>query len=151
DARRVSVSAARRVVERAGLPVGVRYGGDLVLLATAGIIFWGTSRGHYSIVLAPEGVPSISVSYWALAGPLLLWAGSALLAWRLADAALGHGGPMLRRALRLVGGRLASPIAATVQRQRRSLAASIVLLALAVMFAISTAVFNSTYRQQVEV
>jgi putative ABC transport system permease protein len=77
--------------------------------------------------------------------------GSALLAWHVADAVLGRGGALLRGALRPVAGRLAGPVAAVVRRQRRSLAASIVLLGLSVTFAISTAVFNSTYRQQVEV
>jgi putative ABC transport system permease protein len=42
-------------------------------------------------------------------------------------------------------------VSASLRRQRRSLAASIVLLALTVAFAISTAVFNATYRQQVSV
>ena len=39
----------------------------------------------------PKGVPTISVSYWAFAGPALLWSGAALLAWRLADLVLGRG------------------------------------------------------------
>jgi putative ABC transport system permease protein len=151
DAAHVSVVAARRRVGRARQPLPLRYGVDLALLAAAGAVFWATSRSHYSLVLAPEGVPTVSVSYWALAGPLLLWSGSGLFAWRLADSVLGRGGPVLRAALRPVAGRLAGPVSAAVRRQRRSLAAGIVLLALTVAFAISTAVFNATYRQQVAV
>nr|MDQ6928829.1 ABC transporter permease [Actinomycetota bacterium] len=151
DATLVSVVAARRVVGRAGRPLVLRYGTDFVLLALAGIVFWATSRSHYSLVLAPEGVSNISVSYWVLSGPFLLWLGGALLSWRLADLFLGHQGPALRRAFRLVAGRLAGPVAATTRRQRRSLAASIVLVAMALAFAISTSVFNATYRQQVGV
>lgn len=151
DAAHVSVAAARQEVGRAGKPLAVRYGVDLILLAGSGIVFWATSRGHYSLVLAPEGVPSVSVSYWALSGPLMLWAGSGLLAWRVAEGLLGQGSRVLRVALRPIAGGLSAPVAAVVRRQRRSLAASIVLLALTVAFAISTAVFNSTYRHQVEV
>jgi putative ABC transport system permease protein len=46
---------------------------------------------------------------------------------------------------------LAGPVAATLRRQRRTLATGIVLLALTVTFAISTAVFDATFRQQVSV
>jgi putative ABC transport system permease protein len=42
-------------------------------------------------------------------------------------------------------------VVATLRRQRHSLAGSIVLLSLTVVFAVSTAVFNATYRQQVQV
>jgi putative ABC transport system permease protein len=151
DSGVLSVAAARREVAPAGRPLALRYGVDLVLLAAAGLVFWATSRSRYSVVVAPEGVPTVSVSYWALAGPLLLWAGSGLLAWRLSDLALGRGGRVLRVALRPVAGGLAAPAAATLGRQRRSLAGAVVLLSLTVAFAISTAVFNSTYRQQVGV
>ena len=150
DARQLSVAAARQEVGRAGRPWALRYGVDLLLLAAAGLVFWATSRSQYSVVVAPEGVPTVSVSYWALSGPLLLWVGSGLLAWRLSDAVF-DGGRVVRAAIRPVAGRLAGPVSVTLRRQRRSLAASIVLLTLTVAFAISTAVFNATYRQQVAV
>ena len=54
------------------------------LLAVAGLVFWLTSRSGYQIVLVPEGLPTLSVNYWALSGPLLFWAGSGLLAWHAA-------------------------------------------------------------------
>ncbi|MEA2932930.1 MAG: putative transport system permease protein [Actinomycetota bacterium] len=151
EAGLLSVSAARREVGPAGRPLALRYGIDVALLAAAGLVFWATSRSRYSVVVAPEGVPTVSVSYWALSGPLLLWAGSGLLAWRLSDVALRRGGATLRAAVRPVAGGLAGPVAATLTRQRRSLAGGVVLLSLTVAFAVSTAVFNSTYRQQVGV
>ena len=58
------------------------------MLATSGLLFWLAGRSGYQIVLAPEGVPSISVSYWAFVAPALLWIGGALLIWRLADLVL---------------------------------------------------------------
>ena len=57
---------------------------------------------------------------------------------------------MLRRALRPLTGSLAGPVSAGLARQRRPLVRAIVLLALAISFAVSTAVFNATYAQQAE-
>jgi putative ABC transport system permease protein len=151
DAKLTTVAAARREVGRAGKPLALRYGVDLALLAAAGVVFWATSRARYSVVVAPEGVPTVSVSYWALSGPLLLWVGVGLFAGRIADAALRRPGRALRSALRPIAGRLAGPGAATLRRQRRTLATGIVLLALTITFAVSTAVFDATFRQQVSV
>jgi len=151
DARTATVHAARQPVGRPGRPGWTRLGVDLWLLAAAGVVFWLTSRGGYQLVLAPEGVPTISVNYWAFAGPALLWTGAGLLAWRLADAALTRGRGPLRWAARPLAGGLAGTVAATLSRQRRLLTRSLVLVALTLAFAISTAVFNSTYRQQAEI
>jgi putative ABC transport system permease protein len=81
----------------------------------------------------------------------LLWAGAGLLAWRLADVTLNHGRVALGRAARPLAGPLAGTVAASLGRQRRLLARSLVLVALTASFAISTAVFNATYRQQAEI
>ena len=151
DARGVTVAAGRRAVGRPGAPRWARSGLDLVLLAAGALIFWLTGRGGYKLVLAPEGVPTISVSYWAFAGPALLWTGAGLFAWRVADLILGRGRPMMRRLLRPVAGPLAGTVAASMSRQRRVLARALVLVALTTAFAASTAVFNATYRQQADV
>jgi putative ABC transport system permease protein len=151
DSRRVTVAAGRRTVGRAGAPRWARYGLDLMLLAAGALVFWLTGRGGYKLVLAPEGVPTISVSYWAFAGPALLWSGAGLFAWRVADLLLGRGRPAMRRLLRPVAGTLAGTVAASMSRQRRLLARALVLVALTTAFAASTAVFNATYRQQADV
>lgn len=83
DARTVGIVTARRPVGPTRRdPAWLRYGLDLWLLAASGLVFWITGRNNYSIVLVPEGLPTISVSYWAFAGPALLWLGGGLLAWR---------------------------------------------------------------------
>ncbi len=151
DAKALSVASARQPVGRAGAPRWLRYGIDVVLLGAAGIVFWLTSRSGYQLVLAVEGVPTISVSYWSLFGPLLFWAGAGLLAWRLCDALLRHRQGAVRRAVRPVAGSLAGTVAATMTRQRRLLASGVALLALTIAYAISTSVFNTTYRHQVGV
>jgi putative ABC transport system permease protein len=121
------------------------------LLGASALVFWLSSRNGYHLVLAPEGVPSVSVSYWALAGPAFLWLGAGLLAWRLADGLLGRGGRITRSIGRPLAGGLAGTVASTLSRQRRRLAGAVALVALTGAFATSTAVFNSTYRQQVGV
>ncbi|WP_345365532.1 ABC transporter permease [Actinoallomurus liliacearum] len=151
DARAMTVSAGRLTVGRTRAPGWSRYGLDFVLLAAAGAVFAVTGRNGYQLVLAPEGQPTISVSYWAFAGPALLWLGTGLLAWRLYDLLLGRGRRLVGAGLRPLAGGLSGTVAGSMARQRRLLARSIVLLALAVAFAASTATFNSTYRRQAEV
>jgi putative ABC transport system permease protein len=151
DARWATVATGRRGRGRPGSPRWWRFGLDLWLLGAGVLVFWLSGRGGYQLVLAPEGVPAISVSYWAFAGPALVWSGAGLLAWRLADLVLLRGRRRLGRLLRPLAGSLSSTVAATMSRQRRLLARGLVLVAVSVSFAASTAVFNSTYRQQSEV
>jgi putative ABC transport system permease protein len=151
DARSASVMAGRQTLVRSRGPWWMRYGVDLVLLLCAGLVFLASSGDSYSLVLAPEGVASISVSYWAFAGPALLWVGAGLVAWRVSYWGLGHLRPVLAVLLRPLAGRLAGTATAGISRQRALVARGIVLVALALSFAGSTAAFNSTYRQQAEV
>ncbi|MDQ1662375.1 MAG: putative transport system permease protein [Blastococcus sp.] len=151
DVRTLTVQTARREVGRDRAPAWARYGLDLVLLATGGLVVWAAGRNGYQLVLAPEGVPTISVSYWAFAGPALLWAGAGLLSWRLADLLLGRGQRLLATLLRpAAGSRLAFTASSMLSRRRRPIARSIALLALSLGFAASTASFNATYRAQAE-
>lgn len=150
DLRESTASSGRAPIGRTRTPLWARYGLDVVLLAGSLAVFWATSRGKYTLVLAPEGVPTISVSYWAFLGPALLWAGCGLLVWRLVDLVLARGRRSIRAALRPVAGSLSGTIAAGMSRQRRVLVRSVVLVALAISFAASTATFNATYRQQAE-
>lgn len=151
DLRERTVAAGRTPTGEPAAPIWMRLGLDVALLAAAGLLFGITTGAGYQLVLAPEGVPTISVSYWAFAGPALLWLGAALLTWRLADLLLGAGRGLVARALRPLTGPLAGTIAAAMARRRRPLVAAIVMLTVAIAFAVSTATFNATYRQQAEV
>ncbi|MFJ7244315.1 ABC transporter permease [Kitasatospora sp. NPDC098652] len=150
DLRTSTVAQTRRTIGRTRNPWWMRYGLDAALLAGALLVLRASSGNNYALVLAPEGVSSISVSYWAFLGPALLWAGAALLLWRLSTLALAHGRRPLAALTRPLTGALATTTAAGMSRRRSHLARSIVLLALAVSFAASTATFNATYRQQAE-
>ena len=151
DARDVTVVAARREVGRAGDPRWIRWYLDVGVLTAALVVFAMSSRNGYKLVLVVEGVAAISVSYWAFAGPALLWVGAGLLAFRLTNAMLTRGRAALAIALVPVAGPLSSTVAASLHRQRRTLAHGVALVALTIGFAASTAVFNSTYRQQAAV
>ena len=92
DMRSLTVRGAREVVGRARRPLWARLYLDLWLLAAAAVIFWRLVRSGYQVILAPEGVATISVSYSTFLAPLLFWVGAALLSWRISTAVLGRGG-----------------------------------------------------------
>jgi putative ABC transport system permease protein len=152
DARELTVAGQRR---RAGrdkrAPLWQRRGLDVLCLVGAGIVYWQASRNGYSLVLAPEGVPQISVNWYALLAPVLAWVGAGLLIYRLAGLLLARGGRPLIRAFRPLAGQLAPTVAAALRRERRPVARAVALVALAVAFGASTAVFDSTYAAQAEV
>src|SRR5690348_9433285 len=148
DARSLTVSGARQIVGRARRPLWARLYLDLWLLATAAILFWRLVRSGYQVILAPEGVATISVSYSTFLAPLLFWLGAALLSWRLSTAVLGRGRPALARAARPLAGGLSGVVAAAMSRQRRLLSRGLMIIGLTASFAVSTAVFNQTYQQQ---
>jgi putative ABC transport system permease protein len=131
-------------------PWWLRAGLDLILIGAAALVYRASSANNYTLVLAPEGVPTISVSYWAFLGPALLWLGAAGLFTRALLLGLSHADSPLASALRPLTGRLATAGAASLARQRPALAQASVLLALALSFAVSTATFNATYAQQAE-
>ncbi|MEV6413595.1 FtsX-like permease family protein [Kribbella sp. NPDC051718] len=151
DVRSATISEARQQIGPVRAPLWMRFGLDFVLLIVSLLVFRASGTNNYSLVLAPEGVPAISVSYWAFFGPALLWVGGAMLLWRIASVALTYGRRPLTGLVRPLTGTLATTTAAGMSRQRRPLIRSVVLLALAVSFAVSTATFNATYKQQAEV
>ncbi len=151
DARSLTVAGQRATIgRRERAPWWARYGVDFVALAGSGLVYWQASKNGYNLVLAPEGVPQISVNWYALAAPVLGWIGAGLLAYRLADLILVRSRTPLARLLRPIGGQLAPTVAATMGRQRRLLAGAVTLVALTAAFAGSTSVFNATYQQQAE-
>jgi putative ABC transport system permease protein len=151
DARTLTVRRAQAVIGDVRGPWWSRTGLDIVLLAAAGLVFWQAVRNGYQVLLAPEGVPTISVSYFTLLAPVLLWAGATLFTWRIARWALAYGRRPLARALRPLAGALSSVVGASMSRQRRLLSRGLVLMGLTTAFAVSTAVFNATYEAQARV
>ena len=150
DVRMLSVHDAQGTAS-AGLdrrPVWAGAYLDVICLSLGGLIYWQAVRSGYQVVLAPEGVPTISVSYFTLLAPLLFWIGAALLMWRISAGLLRWGRGWLKVATRPLAHRLAGVVAASMSRQRRGLSRGLVLMGLTASFAISVAIFNTTYASQ---
>jgi putative ABC transport system permease protein len=150
DVSGTTVMQSRRSVTATGRAWWERLYLDLILLAGGIVLVVITTQAGYSLVLAPEGVPTINVNYWAFLGPALLWIGSGLLGRRLVELLLARR-RVVARLVAPAAGRLSGVGASSFFRQRRIIARSSVLMALAFAFAVSTAVFNATYQQQAEV
>lgn len=148
DAHRSTVMAARAVISGKRRPLWQQVYPDFFFLTLSAIIFWQTASTNYQVVLAPEGVPQASVSYETFIAPMCLWLGGGLLTLRLGETGLGAGRSVLARIFQPVAGSLANVVTASLSRQRVLMARGIVLVALAFSFAISTAVFNTTYNAQ---
>jgi putative ABC transport system permease protein len=151
DARTLTITAARENVIKESQPLWSRFYLDIVLLAGAGVIFWQAMRNAYQVVVVPEGVPSISINYLTLLVPIMAWIGFALLIWRLSSLTLKSARKSMSRVLSPIAHGLSGVVASSMSRQRRLLARGLVIIALAVSFAISVAVFNTTYANQARV
>jgi len=151
DARNSSVQSSRVAVRRQGNPLWERVGLDLIFLAISGVLYWQAARSGYQLVLAPEGVATVSVSYTSFFAPLLLWCGAGLLAIRLTRLLLARNGRIVTPLVRPLGEHLAPLVGASMSRQRARVAMGLMVVVLAVAFAISTSIFNATYEAQARV
>jgi len=149
--RTLSVVEARQTLGAERTPIWAKVYLDLLCLALAGLVFWQTAATGYQVVLATEGVAAIAVDYTAFLAPLLLWIGAALLSVRLVRLFLTAGRHAIEQGLAPFVGAVAPAVAAALSRQRRRLAAGVAFAALAIGFAVSTAVFNATYQGQAQV
>lgn len=146
-----TVAAARRSVKRTTAPFWQRYELDVILLALSGFAFWQLASTGYQIVLAPEGVPATAVDYKAFIAPALFWIGAGLFTLRLSNLVIGSNSPVLRGLISPVTGRLTSVVASSLAIQSRRLTVGLAMTALAISFATSTAIFNTTYNGQARV
>lgn len=143
-----TVASSRRHSRHATAPLWRRLYLDMWLLAIAGFVYWRTAASGYQVVLAPEGVPQISVHYSSFIAPFFLWLGGVLLAVRLWETYLDKGRRSIARAIRPSAGAVSDTIAAMLSRQRVLLTRGVVLVALAISFAVSTSIFNTSYNAQ---
>jgi putative ABC transport system permease protein len=148
DARESSVKSGRTRVGRAQRPFWERTWIDVILLLVSGLVYWRTAASGYQIVLAPEGVAATSVSYGSFIAPLALWIGVGLLITRLFRRGLLGGRAFVAALFRPLAGNIAPIVAASVSRQAQLVTRGVVLVTLAFSFAVSTAVFNTTYNTQ---
>ena len=148
---RYSQASAVKPVGKRTKPIWQSFYLDILILIISAIEFWRTASTGYQVVLAPEGVATISVNYEAFIGPFCLWIGGVLLGLRLMESGLDRGQNILARAISPIAKRLSGLVAASMSRERAFLTRGIILVALAVSFAVSTSIFNTTYNAQARV
>lgn len=146
-----TVSSAKRQVSRDKVSVWQRYRLDYTLLVLSGLAFWQLAGSGYQIVLAPEGVPATAVDYKAFLAPALFWIGLALLTIRISGFVIRENGKLLRALIWPFTGALADIAGSSLSNQVTRLTAGVAMTALAISFAISTAIFNTTYNAQARV
>ncbi len=149
--RRLAWQTGHAAAGRGAPPLWQQLYLDGILLGIAAVIFWLTARSGYQVVLAPEGVAGSSVAYQTFLAPVCFWFGVALFTLRISSGGLARGRRPLGRLLQPLAHGLADTVAAFLGRQRLLVSRGVVLVALAVAFAISTAVFNTTYNAQARV
>jgi putative ABC transport system permease protein len=148
QAKQVTVAASRALVRAPGKPLWEKLYLDLIILGISAFVYWRTVQTGYQVVLAPEGVPQVSVHYGTFSAPFCLWLGGALFARRIWENGIGRGRKMLSKLLKLVANNLSGVVAASLVRQRVLITRGVLLVTLAVAFAVSTAIFNTTYNAQ---
>jgi putative ABC transport system permease protein len=148
QARQSTVSAARLTIRPTSRPLWQRMWLDAIILAVGAVELWRTASTGYAVVLAPEGVAANSVNWEAFIAPVCLWIGGVLLSYRLLHAGLGFGRRALSRLFRPFAGSLSDLVAGSLSRQRGLTTRGTVLVALAIAFSVSTAVFDTTYNRQ---
>lgn len=148
DAKMLTVNVARAEIGTDRKPMWSRLYLDVALMSVGGLVFWQAVRSGYQVVLAPEGVPTISISTFTLLAPALFWSGAALLSWRLGSVMLGSGKRLVALVVRPFAHGMSGIIASSMARQRKLLSRATVLMALTASFALTVAVFNATYASQ---
>jgi len=148
QARHFSVAASQPLLRPAGKPLWQKIYLDFIILALAFFEYWRTVSTGYQVVLAPEGTAQISIHYEAFIAPLFLWIGGILSAVRLGENSLRHGRRIIANLLRPLAKNITGPVVASLFRQRLLISRGVVMTALAVSFAVSTAIFNTTYNTQ---
>ncbi len=148
QARQSTIASARAVIRTSVEPPWKRLYLDLILLGLSLYAYWQTAQTGYQVVLAPEGISQISVHYEAFIAPLCLWLGGVLLGLRTWENGILRDRTILRTFLRPIAGNLSAVVSSSLVRQRRLISRGVVLVALAIAFALSTAVFNTTFNAQ---
>ncbi|MDQ7097087.1 ABC transporter permease [Desulfosporosinus sp. PR] len=143
-----SVVSAQTTVGRGSKALWQRVYLDIILLVISGVEFWRTASTGYQVVLAPEGITTTSVHFEAFIAPLCLWIGAVLLSTRFLEGWLVRGRKLLAGMLNPIAHDLSGVVSASLSRQRLLIVRGIILIALALSFAVSTAVFNTTYNAQ---
>ena len=144
---RDELALGRRELETSRPPLWRRLYLDIVAIAVGIGVYLFTGGTGVHPVLNAEGNPTVTLALTAFLAPLLVWSGGTLLLLRLVSsvASRSSGSAGVLRRLLGPGGELA---ARSLAARPRSATRTIVLLALAMSFAVSVLVFDATFAQQ---
>ncbi|MDX6504065.1 MAG: putative transport system permease protein [Gaiellaceae bacterium] len=141
-----SVAAGRRGYAASRKPLWQRLWLDVLALVLSGLVYWLTLRTGFSAVVNPDSNPTLSLSVYMFFAPALLWLGASLLVVRLRGRAVAW---LAGRGAR--GDTLRSFVLASASRRGEALNRGILVLGLLLAFAVSLAIFSSTYDQQARI
>ena len=142
---REEVAAGRQELQRARTPLWRRLYLDVIAILAGASVY--VVAGGVHPVLNAEGNPTVTLALTSFLAPLLFWLGGTLLLLRLVGSLSRKTGRLARTLGRILGpgGELA---ARSLQARSGAASRAIVVLALAVSFATSVLIFDTTYRQQ---
>jgi putative ABC transport system permease protein len=146
---REEIIGERRSAPRVGAPpLWARLYLDIAALVAAGAVFQITRINGFHPILNAEGSPTLSLSIYTFLAPLLFWIGSTFLLIRLATGLLRRSSRGLGRFFRPLFGEVGDYAAVTTARRVRAMSETMIVVALALSFGVSTNIFANTYAQQ---
>lgn len=138
-------AAAERMPRR---PLWARAYLDVVSLLVAAAIFAVTGQGGgFHPVESAEGA-SLSLGFFVFLAPLFVWIGATLLLSRVMGGGVSRAGRGVRRVLQVFLGDLGDTAGRTIVRRASRVGGAIVIVALALSFGTSLAIFTRTYHAQ---
>lgn len=132
-------------------PLWARMYLDIAALVAAVIVYKITQVNGFHPVLNAEGNPTLSLSFYTLLAPMLFWIGAVLVLVRAGAALLRRYTSKLGWLLRGLFGEIGSYAALMSSRRAQAMSKAAVIVALALSFGCSIALFSSTYTHQQEV
>ncbi len=120
---------------------------DLVSLAIAALLFTVNNQGGGFDTAGSEG-QTLSLGFMIFLAPLFLWIGATLLLSRVIGGGIQRAGVAIRALLRGAFGDLGEMAGREIVRRANEVGAAVVIIALAVSFGTSLAIFTRTYQAQ---
>jgi putative ABC transport system permease protein len=120
---------------------------DLVSLAIAGILLTVNWQGG-GVDAGGGEARALSFGFLIFLAPLFLWLGATLLLSRVMGGGIQRSGAAIRALLRVAFGDLGDMAGREIVRRAREVGAAVVIIALAISFGTSLAIFTSTYHGQ---
>jgi putative ABC transport system permease protein len=146
------ITGERQVAHRTtSKPLWARLYLDVAALVAAVVVYRITQANGFHPVLNAEGNPTLSLSFYTMLAPMLFWIGAVLVLVRIGASLLRRYTAKLGWLLRGVFGEVGSYAAFMSSRRAHAISKAAVIVALALSFGCSVALFSSTYAAQQEV